>query len=73
MIGIMCTIAPVRLKDLIASFGAHQPPIEPEIFDLTAHELEKQLEQGRLEIAIYCRPDHQISPLALCPNFFASA
>ena len=69
MLGVMCTIAPVRLKDLIASVGAHQPPIELEVFDLTAHELEKRLEQGRLEIAIYCRPDHQSSRLHYVPLF----
>ena len=62
-LGVMCTIAPVRLKDLIASVGAHQPLIELEVFDLTAHELEKRLEQGGLEIAIYCRPDHRSSRL----------
>jgi LysR family hydrogen peroxide-inducible transcriptional activator len=65
----MCTIAPVRLKDLIASVGAHQPPIELEVFDSTADELEKRLEQGRLEIAIYCRPDHQSSRLHYVPLF----
>ncbi len=69
MIGVMCTVAPVRLKDLIASVGAHQPPLELEVFDSTAHELGKRLEQGRLEIAIYCRPDHQSSRLHYVPLF----
>ena len=67
----MCTIAPVRLKDLIAGVGALQPPIELEVFDSTAHELEKRLEQGTLEIAIYCRPDHQSSACTMS-HFFAS-
>ena len=63
LLGVMCTIAPVRLMDLIAGVGAHQPLVELEVLNSTAHDLENRLQKGELEIAIYCRPDHQSSRL----------
>ena len=70
-LGVMCTIAPVRLKDFISSVGAHRPPIELEVFDSTAHALEKRLEQGILEIAIFAGPIIRV-PACIMSHFFAS-
>ena len=56
-LGIMCTIAPDRLIDLLTAVQTRHPGIEMEIVDAAAPRLQDQLVNGELEIAIYCWPD----------------
>jgi LysR family hydrogen peroxide-inducible transcriptional activator len=55
-VGIMCTIAPDQIIDLITTMRSRNPDIELQLCDANAWDLEKQLLEGRLEIAIYCLP-----------------
>ncbi len=55
-IGVMCTIAPVLLVDLLTRMRAHQENIELQIIDGTPADLEEQLLGGQLGVAIYCKP-----------------
>lgn len=56
-LGIMCTIAPELLIELIAAIHARYPGVELSIVDAGAKELNRRLLEGELEIAIYCLPD----------------
>ncbi len=56
--GVMCTIAPAPLLDMIGSVSNHHPDLDLEVVDSDAPNLEERLKRGELEIAIYCRPDH---------------
>ncbi|HUK09202.1 MAG TPA: LysR family transcriptional regulator [Stellaceae bacterium] len=55
-VGIMCTIAPDQMIDLITAMQSRHPDVELQLCDANAWDLEKQLLDGRLEIAIYCLP-----------------
>jgi hypothetical protein len=68
-LGVMCTIAPLRLKDLIAGVGALQPQIELEVFDSTAPVLEKRLEQGNTRDRDLLPPRSSEFPLAHAAEF----
>ena len=56
-LGIMCTIAPDQLIELISEMRLAHPNIELEIADASARELDERLIMGDLEVAIYCRPE----------------
>jgi len=56
-LGIMCTIAPAQLVELLAAIHARYPGVELSIVDASAKELNQRLLAGELEIAIYCLPD----------------
>jgi LysR family hydrogen peroxide-inducible transcriptional activator len=56
-IGIMCTIAPTQLVELISAISARYPGVELSIVDASAKELYRRLLEGELEVAIYCLPD----------------
>ena len=55
-LGVMCTIAPTQLIDLVGSIQARYPGIELEICDASAGELNQRLLDGDLEVAIFCLP-----------------
>ena len=55
-VGIMCTIAPDQIIDLITTMRSRNPDVELQLCDANAWDLEKQLLEGRLEIAVYCLP-----------------
>jgi len=55
-VGVMCTIPPGQLVDLICGVQSRHPGIELEIIDSSARVLEERLVGGELEIAIYCPP-----------------
>lgn len=55
-LGIMCTIAPGQLVDLLKSITSRNPGIELSIVDASAKELKRRLLAGDLEVAIYCLP-----------------
>src|SRR3712207_176626 len=51
-LGVMCTIAPGQLIDLIAGIQSHHPLVELEILDASAQMLQDRLLAGELEVAI---------------------
>jgi DNA-binding transcriptional LysR family regulator len=55
-VGVMCTIAPNLLVDLVAGVQSRGPGIQLDIVDASARELEERLVTGGLEVAIYCIP-----------------
>jgi LysR family transcriptional regulator, hydrogen peroxide-inducible genes activator len=56
-IGIMCTIAPALLTDLLMRMRIRHKAIEVEIVDGSARDLEEQLVSGHIAAAVYGRPD----------------
>jgi DNA-binding transcriptional LysR family regulator len=56
-IGLMCTIGPANLVDLVAGFNGDHRGIELYIKDGTACRLEALLTQGEIDVAICCTPD----------------
>ncbi len=54
--GMMCTIAPSHIIDLISELQTRYEGIEIEIVDASAKILEEQLLGGELEVAIYANP-----------------
>ncbi|MFL5049242.1 MAG: LysR family transcriptional regulator [Xanthobacteraceae bacterium] len=55
-LGVMCTIQPNQLIELVSGLQIRHPGIELELKDASAAELEHRLLGGELEVAIYCRP-----------------
>ena len=55
-LGVMCTIAPNHLVELVCGIQKRHSGIELEIVDASARELEDRLVAGDLEVAIYCVP-----------------
>ena len=68
-VGLMCTIAPGYLLDLVAALRARHPGIELQIVDAAAPELQQRLTAGALDVAIYALPnldeDDRLHHLAL--------
>lgn len=61
-LGIMCTIAPTQLTELIGSIGARYPTVELHLTDSSAPELHRKLIEGEIELAIYAMPSEQLDP-----------
>jgi len=68
-LGLMCTIAPTYLLDLVAEVRTRHPGIELQIIDAAAPQLQEQLIGGRIDVAIYALPaleiDQRLHHLAL--------
>jgi LysR family transcriptional regulator, hydrogen peroxide-inducible genes activator len=58
-LGVMCTIAPDQLVDLVCAVQGRNPGIELEIMDSSAEKLEERLIEGDLEVAIHCPAANQ--------------
>jgi len=75
-LGLMCTIAPGFLLDLVAAIRRRHPGIELQIVDAAAPELQERLAGGTLDIAIYALPelavDDRLHHLALYREQFRS-
>lgn len=56
-VGLMCTIGPSRLIELFETFHQRHEGVQLYIRDGAAGMLEKQLAEGELDIAIYCKPE----------------
>jgi LysR family hydrogen peroxide-inducible transcriptional activator len=56
-LGVMCTIAPAMLVDLVMALQTRHPGVELDLADGAADELDKRLKEGDLEVAIYCDPN----------------
>jgi len=69
-LGIMCTIAPDQIIDLIGSVQGNHPGIELQLSDANAWDLQERLIEGALEVAIYCIPGQEPDPrLHVMPLF----
>jgi DNA-binding transcriptional LysR family regulator len=55
-VGLMCTIGPLRLVDLFSDFRRENEGVEIYLKDAPASALEAALDQGEIDVAIYCRP-----------------
>src|ERR1043166_4708661 len=68
-LGLMCTIAPGHLVELVAALRMRHPGIELQILDAAAQMLQDRLIAGALDIAIYALPtlaeDARLHRLAL--------
>jgi LysR family transcriptional regulator, hydrogen peroxide-inducible genes activator len=56
-LGLMNTIAPSRLYELVAALRARHPGIALQIVDATAQALQERLLAGDLDVAIYALPE----------------
>jgi LysR family transcriptional regulator, hydrogen peroxide-inducible genes activator len=69
-LGIMCTIAPDQIIDLIGSIQRNHPGVELQLGDANAWDLQERLIEGALEVAIYCIPGQEPDPrLHVMPLF----
>ena len=59
-LGLMCTIAPSNLLELVRAVRRRHAGIELSVIDATAAELFAQLHTGNLEVAICCNPDADV-------------
>ena len=66
-LGLMCTIAPTYLLDLVAHVRTRHPGIELQIIDAAARQLQERLIAGALDVAIYAGlpADERLHYLAL--------
>src|ERR1043165_5124876 len=55
-LGLMCTIAPTLLLDLVAAVRMRHPGIELQIIDEAAPTLQERLTAGSLDVAVYALP-----------------
>jgi len=58
-LGIMCTVAPDQIIELIGSIKSHHPGVILELCDANAWELQEKLLNGGLDVAIYCLPGRE--------------
>lgn len=58
-LGLMCTIAPSNLLELVRALRSRHPGIELQLIDSTASELCERLHSGDLEVAVCCHPETQ--------------
>lgn len=56
-LGIMCTISPNMLVELVSALQSRHPGMELHLADGPASELDRRLKEGDLEGAIYCDPN----------------
>lgn len=67
-LGVMCTIGPAQLTELIGEIQTRYPSVELELTDSSAVELQRRLLDGEIEVAIYALPgeaDQRLHVLAL--------
>ena len=69
-LGVMCTIAPTELVDLINAIRIRHPGIEVEMVDASARELNDKLIDGEIDVAIYCLPSDETSDKLLLRPLF---
>jgi LysR family hydrogen peroxide-inducible transcriptional activator len=68
-LGIMSTISPDEIVELVAVVRSHHPGVELHLCDADARSLRERLLSGELEVAIYAlpstQPDHHVHMLPL--------
>jgi DNA-binding transcriptional LysR family regulator len=68
-LGIMCTIGPERMIEFFARFHRENPDIQLHLRDAPAETLEAALENGELDVAIYCKPTPLADKFHLLPLY----
>jgi DNA-binding transcriptional LysR family regulator len=69
-LGVMCTIAPAQLTELIGSIHSRYPTVELEMTDASAMDLHRRLIDGEIEVAIYALPTDEVDErLHMLPLF----
>ena len=68
-LGVMCTIAPNPLLRLVDALRNNHPDVDLELTDARAADLEQLLQSDKLDVAIYCRPDHSNERMHYLPVF----
>jgi len=68
-VGLMCTIGPANLIDLLASFNDQHQGIELYLRDGSACQIEELLTQGDIDVAIYCKPEAPSEALHILPLY----
>ncbi len=68
-LGVMCTIAPIHLTELMASIQTRYPNVELELTDSSAAELQRRLLEGEIEVAIYALPGEANDRLHVLPLY----
>ena len=68
-LGIMSTIAPDEIVDLITALKTQHPGLELRLCDASAAELRDRLLSGDLEVAIYALPGEQRDDTHMMPLF----
>jgi DNA-binding transcriptional LysR family regulator len=58
-LGVMCTVSPTHLVDLIRTVQSRHEGIELQVSDASAPDLEQRLISEDLEVAIYCVPGRE--------------
>jgi LysR family hydrogen peroxide-inducible transcriptional activator len=58
-LGVMCTVSPTHLVDLVRTVQSRYQGIELQLFDASAPDLEERLIAGDLEVGIYCVPGRE--------------
>ena len=58
-LGVMCTVSPTHLVDLIRTVQTRHEGIELQLSDASAAVLEERLVSGDLEVGIYCVPGRE--------------
>lgn len=57
--GVMCTVAPTQLVELVGAIQSRHSGVEIELTDRSARDLDAMILDGALEVAIYCLPDRK--------------
>jgi DNA-binding transcriptional LysR family regulator len=68
-LGVMCTIAPTHLTELMGSVQSRYPNVELELTDSSAVELQRRLLEGEIEVAIYALPGEANEKLHVLPLY----
>jgi LysR family transcriptional regulator, hydrogen peroxide-inducible genes activator len=58
-LGVMCTVSPMHLVDLIRAVQSRHGGIELQLVDASAPELQERLIAGDLQVGIYCVPGRE--------------
>jgi LysR family hydrogen peroxide-inducible transcriptional activator len=61
-LGVMCTVAPSDLVQLLIGVRARHPGVHLEVVDATAEALDRRLRNGELEAAIVAGPENEREP-----------
>lgn len=61
-LGVMCTVAPTDLVDLLVGVRAHHADIQLDVSDADGAKLDQALRDGDLEVAVVARPENSREP-----------
>lgn len=68
-LGIMCTIGPIRVVELLDRYHRRQPRAQVELHEGTLPELQARLAAGEIDVAILAQPDPYAAELEVMPLY----